>query len=186
VFDELKKISRAGDSPFKGSSIPVAVLLVLVVLLSAGSGLYAGTSFFAQQAPDVTITTTIFTTTTVWTTSTIRSIVTALVYGVWTTVEYTTSTSTIFATATTTTSSTLTFYTVTVNVKDSGGGALRGASVYLDGVLKGTTNSLGTLAITGVTLGPHTITVSKNYRSASQSINVTGDMSITITLELRW
>jgi preprotein translocase subunit SecG len=68
VFEELKKISTAA---FRGRSIPVAMLLILVVLLSAGSGLYAGASFFPQQAPNVTITTTIFTTTTSWTTSTI-------------------------------------------------------------------------------------------------------------------
>jgi len=86
---------RAGDSVLKRRSIPVAVLLVLVVLLSASSGLYAGASFFAQQAQNVTVTTTILTTTTSWTTSTIWSTVTAVVLGVWTTVQYTTSTSTI-------------------------------------------------------------------------------------------
>lgn len=73
----------------------MAVLLVLVVLLSAGSGFYAGASFFPQQAPNVTITTTIFTATTTWTTSTIWSTVTSVVFGVWTTVQYTTSTSTV-------------------------------------------------------------------------------------------
>ena len=92
VFEELKKISTAA---FRGRSIPVAVLLVLVALLSLGSGLYAGASFFPQQAPNVTITTTIFTTTTSLTTSTTWSTVTSVVYGVWTTLEYTTSTSTV-------------------------------------------------------------------------------------------
>ena len=92
MFEELKKISTAA---FRGRSIPVAILLILVVLLSAGSGLYAGASFFAQQAPNVTVTTTIFTTTTSWTTSTIWSTVTSVIQGVWTTVEYTTSTSTV-------------------------------------------------------------------------------------------
>jgi hypothetical protein len=77
----------------------MAVLLVLVVLLSLGSGLYAGASFFPQQAPNVTVTTTIFTTTTSWTTSTIWSTVTSVVYGVWTTIQYTTSTSTVTLTA---------------------------------------------------------------------------------------
>jgi hypothetical protein len=91
----LKKSSKAGDSVFKGRSIPVAVLLVFVVLLSAGSAFYAGASFFPQQAPNVTITTTIFTTTTSWTTSTIWSTVTSVVEGIWTTVQYTTSTSTV-------------------------------------------------------------------------------------------
>jgi hypothetical protein len=101
VFDELKRIRRAGDSAFNyhgGRSIPVAVLLILVVVLSAGSGLYAGASYFPQQAPNLTITTTIYTTTTSWTTSTIWSTLTSVVYGVWTTVQYTTSTSTITVT----------------------------------------------------------------------------------------
>jgi len=79
----------------KGRAIPVALLLITTILLSMGSGLYAGSSFFAQQAPSVTITTTVFTTTTSWTTSTIWSTVTSVVAGVWTTVEYTTSTSTV-------------------------------------------------------------------------------------------
>jgi len=92
---------RAGGSVLKRGSIPVAVLLVFVVLFSASSGLYAGASFFAQQAP-VTVTTTILTTTTSWTTSTIWSTVTAVVLGVWTTVQYTTSTSTITVTGSTT------------------------------------------------------------------------------------
>jgi hypothetical protein len=79
------------------------MLLILVVLLSAGSGVYAGASFFAQQAPGVTVTTTLFTTTTSWTTSTIWSTVTSVVQGVLTTVEYTTSTSTVTVTGSTST-----------------------------------------------------------------------------------
>jgi hypothetical protein len=71
------------------------MLLILVVLISAGSGVYAGASFFAQQGANVTVTTTIYTTTTSWTTSTIWSTVTEIVQGILTTVEYTTSTSTI-------------------------------------------------------------------------------------------
>ncbi len=77
----------------------MTVLLILTILLSVGSGLYAGASFFAQQAPNVTITTTIFTTTTSWTTSTIWSTVTSVVEGIWTTVQYTTSTSTVTITS---------------------------------------------------------------------------------------
>jgi len=96
----LKNISRA---TLKGRAIPVTVLLILTILLSVGSGLYAGASFFAQQAPNVTVTATIFTTTTSWTTSTIWSTVTSVVYGVWTTVQYTTSTSTKTVTAGTST-----------------------------------------------------------------------------------
>lgn len=99
----MKKISRACGSVFSGRSIWVAVLLIFTVLLSAGSGLYAGGSFFAQQAGMVTITTTIYTTTTSWTTSTIWSTVTAVVQGVLTTVVYTTSTSTTTVTGGSTT-----------------------------------------------------------------------------------
>jgi hypothetical protein len=99
----------------------VAVLLILVVLLSVGSGLYAGASFFAQQAPNVTITTTIFTTTTSWTTSTIWSTVTSVVSGVWTTVEYTTSTSTATVTYR---GMTGTFGTTSIAGATAGGGGL--------------------------------------------------------------
>ena len=96
----MKSISRA---ILKRRAIPVTVLLILTILLSVGSGLYAGASFFPQQAPNVTVTTTIFTTTTSWTTTTIWSTVTSMVYGVWTAVQYTTSTSTVTMTAPTTT-----------------------------------------------------------------------------------
>jgi hypothetical protein len=99
VFNEFMKITKAGDSIFERRSVQVAVLLILTVFLSAGSGLYAGASFFPEQAPSVTVTTTIFTTTTSWTTSTIWSIVTQTVQGVLTTVQYTTSTSTVTMTA---------------------------------------------------------------------------------------
>jgi hypothetical protein len=100
VFEQLKKDSRPNEASsglggHRGRSIPVAMLLILVVLVSAGSGVYAGASFFAQQAPGVTVTTTIYTTTTSWTTSTIWSTATEVVQGVLTTVEYTTSTSTV-------------------------------------------------------------------------------------------
>jgi hypothetical protein len=79
------------------------MLLILVVLVSAGSGVYAGASFFAQQGANVTVTTTIYTTTTSWTASTIWSTVTQTVEGVLTTIEYTTSTSTATVTGGTTT-----------------------------------------------------------------------------------
>jgi hypothetical protein len=77
------------------------MLLILVVLVSAASGTYVGASFFPQQAPNVTVTTTIYTTTTSWTTSTIWSTMTEVVQGVLTTVEYTTSTSTVTVTGST-------------------------------------------------------------------------------------
>ena len=94
----MKNISRA---TLKRRAIPVTMLLILTILLSVGSGLYAGASFFAQEAPNVTVTTTFFTTTTSWTTSTIWSTVTSVVEGIWTTVQYTTSTSTVTVTGST-------------------------------------------------------------------------------------
>lgn len=102
----MKKSSRpdeisSGLNGRRGRSISIAMLLILVVLISAGSGVYAGASFFAQQAPGVTVTTTLFTTTTSWTTSTIWSTVTSVVQGILTTVEYTTSTSTVTVTGST-------------------------------------------------------------------------------------
>ena len=98
MFERLKKNSEAGEharGSRRGRSVLVALLLVLVVLLSAGSGLYAGASFFAQQAPGVTVTTTILTTTTSWTTSIIWSTIWTTVEDILTTMEYTTSTSTV-------------------------------------------------------------------------------------------
>lgn len=101
-LESSKKRSEAGSSLNDRGvrAITVSVLLLVVVLLSAVSGLYAGASFFPQQAPNVTITTTIYTTTTSWTTSTLWSTVTSVVQGVLTTVVYTTSTSTITVTGT--------------------------------------------------------------------------------------
>lgn len=93
--DSRRKEAGSGLNDHRGRSAPVAMLLILVVLLSASSGIYAGASYFAQQAPGVTVTTTLFTTTTSWTTSTIWSTVTEVVQGILTTVEYTTSTSTL-------------------------------------------------------------------------------------------
>ena len=99
MFEKLKKIRRIGDFALKRRTISVALLLIFVVLLSAGSGLYAGASYFAQQAPNVTVTTTIFTTTTSWTTSTVWSTIWSTVEGILTTIQYTTSTSTTTVTA---------------------------------------------------------------------------------------
>jgi hypothetical protein len=125
VFEQLKKSSRpdeinSGLNGRRGRSISIAMLLILVVLISAGSGVYAGASFFAQQAPGVTVTTTIYTTTTSWTTSTIWSTMTSVVYGVWTTVQYTTSTSTVTVSGGTNTGT----FGITSTVGASTGGAL--------------------------------------------------------------
>ncbi len=182
----MKKDRRFSGSGYvlknsRARSLPVAVLLVFVVLLSTGSGYYAGASFLAQQAPGVTVTSTVYTTTTLWTSSTIWSTMTETVEGILTTIEYTTSTSTI-----TVTSSSSALFTLTVNVRSSSS-PVYGASVFLDGVLRGTTNSQGSLVISGVAAGSHTVTVTKTgFRSASQAINVTANTSITITLTSKY
>jgi len=145
-------------------AIPVAVLLIFVVLLSMGSGFYASASFFAQQSPNVTVTTTIYTTTTSWTTSTIWSTVTSVVQGVLTTVAYVTSTSTVTVTSSSTSSSPVTQVATTITMTslvltktslsvsgslvDATGRPVQSASVgiYVNGALMGTvvTGSAGT------------------------------------------
>ena len=121
VFEQLKKCSRPNEtSPRlndrRARSVPVAALLVFAVLLSASSGVYAGASFFPQQSPNVTVTTTVYSTTTSWTTSTIWSTVTQVVQGVLTTATYTTSTSTVTVTASRVTSSTPTIVGTSVTI----------------------------------------------------------------------
>lgn len=124
----MKKSSKPNEASsslnrHRGRTIPVAALLILVVLISAGSGVYAGASYFVQQAPNVTVTTTLFTTTTSWTTSTIWSTVTEVVQGVLTTVQYTTSTSTVTVTGGTNTG---TFGTTSNAGATNGGGGTAG------------------------------------------------------------
>jgi hypothetical protein len=106
VFNQLKKDSGPDEgssvlNDHRGRAVPAAVLLIFVVLLSMGSGIYASASYFAPQASNVTVTTTMYTTTTSWTTLTVWSTVTSTVQGVLTTVQYTTSTSTITLTRST-------------------------------------------------------------------------------------
>jgi hypothetical protein len=75
-------------------------------------------------------------------------------------------------------------YTVTVTVKDrTTSEALSGASVYVDGVLIGTTNDQGQLVITGVTKGLHTVTVTKTgYQTLNKQGRINQDVSVTIFL----
>jgi preprotein translocase subunit SecG len=197
VFEQLKKRSRpneasSGLNGHRGHTIPVAMLLILVVLISAGSGVYAGASFFAQQGANVTVTTTIYTTTTSWTTSTIWSTVTEVVQGILTTVEYTTSTSTITMTQPPITPTTVAITQltatkgamsrVTVTVKGSltetYGNPLGGMPVRIlfDGVyrLTVTTGSGGSFYYSGSgSSGAHTVTVifdgNANYASSQAS-----------------
>ncbi|GAI19248.1 unnamed protein product, partial [marine sediment metagenome] len=83
-----------------------------------------------------------------------------------------------------TTSVTLTLtrlvYTVTVTVT---GSQIAGASIYLDGGYVGSTDAAGTLAITEVTAGSHTIEARKSgYESDSATISVPETTSVTLTL----
>lgn len=76
-------------------------------------------------------------------------------------------------------------FTLTVSVKNSvTRAAISGAYVYLDGVLKGTTDYMGKLVITGVRSGSHTIAVRKTgYQYTTKQSYVTGNVSITILLQ---
>jgi hypothetical protein len=91
VYKNLKRMSRE-------RSFLLALLIIFVTLLSLGSGIYAGASFFAPLA-NITVTTTIFTTATSWVTSAVWSSVTETVQGVLTTIQYTSSTSTVTVTS---------------------------------------------------------------------------------------
>lgn len=167
-----------------GHAIPISALLLLVVLVSAGSGVYAGASFFPLQSP-ATVTTTIYTTTTSWTTSTLWSTVTEVVQGVLTTVEYTTSTSTVTVTAGTSTSAststsakTGTRIVITQMIGRMGSVSISGAlsdvtgkglasmslKILIDGAIVGTatTGSTGAFTYSGTgpySSGTHTVTV---------------------------
>lgn len=200
----MKKSERLNEQSHdlddrQGRGILVSVLLVLVVVLSAGSGIYAGASLFAQQAPNLTLTTTMYTTTISGTTSTIWSTTTTVVYGVLTTVQYTTSTSTVTimmssTSSTAPTTSTRTGTTVTITqltgasgsvtvkgyLRDAKGIGLSGLQVRItvDGGYTGrvTTTSGGSFSYTGTapkSVGQHVVTVwfdgTTQYTSSSTS-----------------
>jgi hypothetical protein len=74
--------------------------------------------------------------------------------------------------------------TLTLSVTDlSSGRPIYGATVYLDGTQKGTTDFSGRLVITGVSRGSHTITVKKTgYQDGSQWVYVQHDMTVAVGL----
>jgi len=77
----------------------------------------------------------------------------------------------------------MTSFQLTVHVKDSSGGVLPGASVRLDGILKGYADSGGQLTMSGVSKGLHKISASKaGYLDNAVTVNVLEDKSITLTL----
>jgi len=75
-------------------------------------------------------------------------------------------------------------FSLTVVVKDlKTGSAVAGASVYLDGLYKGSTDRNGRLVISNVAQGSHTVKVTKSgYNDGSQSVNLQSDTSITVYL----
>lgn len=74
--------------------------------------------------------------------------------------------------------------TVVVSVFDSSGTSISGASVYLDGAKRGTTDSYGRLAIMGVAVGWHTFTVKRTgYQDSTQQVDVQRDMLLSIVLQ---
>jgi hypothetical protein len=138
----LKKCSRPDEASHRlndrrARSVPVAMLLVLAVLLSATSGVYAGASFLAQQAPNVTATTTVYSTTTSWATLVNWSTVTQVVQGVLTTATYTTSTSTVTVTASTSSTPTVLGTSVTITQLTGASGAFLVKGVLRDASGKG-------------------------------------------------
>jgi hypothetical protein len=199
VFEQLKKCSglneathRLNDS--RARSVPVAVLLVFAVLLSASSGVYAGASFFPQQSPNVTVTATIYSTTTSWSTSTIWSTVTQVVQGVLTSATYTTTTSTVTVTAATSSAPTIVGTSVTISqlasvsgrvtvygvLRDANGKGLQGLQlrVTVDGGFTGRiiTGVGGSFAYVGsgpTAKGQHVVTVwfdkTTQYSASSSS-----------------
>ena len=78
-------------------------------------------------------------------------------------------------------------YTLTVQVYDCANGLMiSDASVSLDGVYQGTTDSNGEVDIYHVTEGSHTVMASKtSYFDKSRMVNVDGDKTIGICLEYR-
>jgi hypothetical protein len=182
------------------------MLLILVVLLSASSGIYAGASYFAQQAPGVTVTTTIFTTTTSWTTSTIWSTVTSVVQGILTTVQYTTSTSTTTVTAgtstpttfgSTSTSGMLTypaagFILFARYASGSGSGPLSSISVFVTGVSGSATGNVAIYADSSGSPGallaqgtPQALSNGVNtFSSLSASVSIVGSTNYWLAFEM--
>jgi len=78
-------------------------------------------------------------------------------------------------------------FSLTVVVKDlKTGSAVAGASVYLDGSYKGTTDSNGRLVISNVSEGSHIVRASKSgYYDKSQTVAVSSNTSVTISLTRR-
>jgi hypothetical protein len=76
-------------------------------------------------------------------------------------------------------------YTVTVLVRNAATSvAISGASVYLDGIRKGTTDYSGRLVLTGVTRGSHTISVTKTgYKTTTQQTYISGSTSVAVRLQ---
>jgi len=172
----------------QGRSMPVAALLILVVVLSATSGLYAGASYFAQQAPNVTVTTTIYTTITSWTISTISSTVTSVVYGVWTTVQYTTSTSTTTVTQPSSTTASTSSITATVNLR-SGFTARTVTATVSQGskvvAIQSHSWYTGSYAFVfgGLAAGTYTVTMTAPMTvSQSQTVTVPPNAQLTFTI----
>lgn len=72
-------------------------------------------------------------------------------------------------------------YTVTVSVQ--GSGPIASASIYFDGAYVGLTDSAGSITITDVTAGSHTIRAEKaDYSPDEKTISVPETTSVTLTL----
>jgi hypothetical protein len=77
-------------------------------------------------------------------------------------------------------------YKLSVYCKDLNGKAISCASVYFNGCYRGQTDSNGKLVITNVLSGTYIVTVKKcGYKDSSGSITVTGDATLTLTMNLQ-
>ena len=97
--------------------------------------------------------------------------------------QTTTVTGTTTSTSATTTTSTEPSYTLTVRVNSGWFRPVAGATVTLDGVYVGTTDSYGRLVIQGVSAGSHQLVISKTgYKDYTATISVTSNKTVTATL----
>ncbi|MCC7573776.1 MAG: carboxypeptidase-like regulatory domain-containing protein, partial [Candidatus Methanofastidiosum sp.] len=73
---------------------------------------------------------------------------------------------------------------IRVAAKDAGGAPLAGASVYVDGVLSGITDSEGELLVTGLKLGTHTVRITKGGYSTVEEQVTSGESTVIVDTAL--
>ncbi|KYC45958.1 MAG: PEGA domain protein [Candidatus Methanofastidiosum methylothiophilum] len=74
---------------------------------------------------------------------------------------------------------------IRVVAKDASGAPLAGASVYVDGVLSGITDSNGELLVTGLKLGTHNVRITKGGFTTVEEQVTSGESTVVIDTALR-